>query len=57
MYIEKRHLKRHYKNKYIGIMNIIHEINDINRKFLIKGSKLKLEKRGGKLNILSLIHI
>ena len=32
-------------------MNIIHEINDINRKFLIKGSKLKIEKRGGKLNI------
>ena len=32
-------------------MNIIHEINLINRKFLIKGSKLKIEKRGGKLNI------
>ena len=32
-------------------MNIIHEINVINRKFLIKGSKLKIEKRGGKLNI------
>ena len=32
-------------------MNIIDEINDINRKFLIKGSKLKIEKRGGKLNI------
>ncbi len=32
-------------------MNIIHEINDINRKFLINGSKLKIEKRGGKLNI------
>ena len=32
-------------------MNIIHEINVINRKFLIKGSKLKIEKRGGKLNL------
>ena len=32
-------------------MNIIHEINVVNRKFLIKGSKLKIEKRGGKLNI------
>ena len=32
-------------------MNIIHAINDINRKFLINGSKLKIEKRGGKLNI------
>ena len=32
-------------------MNIIHEINVINRKSLIKGSKLKIEKRGGKLNI------
>jgi len=32
-------------------MNIIHEINDINKKFLTKGSKLKIEKRGGKLNI------
>ena len=32
-------------------MNIIHEINDVNRKFQIKGSKLKIEKRGGKLNI------
>ena len=32
-------------------MNIIHEINLINKKFLIKGSKLKIEKRGGKLNI------
>jgi len=32
-------------------MNIIHEINDINKKFLSKGSKLKIEKRGGKLNI------
>ena len=32
-------------------MNIIHAINDINKKFLIKGSKLKIEKRGGKLNI------
>lgn len=32
-------------------MNIIHEINDINKKLLIKGSKLKIEKRGSKLNI------
>jgi len=32
-------------------MNIIHEINVINKKFLIKGSKLKIEKRGRKLNI------
>ena len=32
-------------------MNIIHEIDLINKKFLIKGSKLKIEKRGGKLNI------
>jgi len=32
-------------------MNIIHEINVINRKFLIEGSKLKIEKRGSKLNI------
>jgi len=32
-------------------MNIIHEINIINSKFLTKGSKLKIEKRGGKLNI------
>ena len=32
-------------------MNIIHEINDINRKFITEGSKLKIEKRGGKLNI------
>tara|TARA_Y100000589_G_scaffold309318_1_gene326663 strand:+ start:22 stop:1215 length:1194 start_codon:yes stop_codon:yes gene_type:complete len=32
-------------------MNIIHEINTLNKKFLTKGSKLKIEKRGGKLNI------
>jgi len=32
-------------------MNIIHEINVINEKFLIKGCKLKIEKRGSKLNI------
>ncbi len=37
-------------------MNIIHEINVINRKFLIKGSKLKIEKRGGKLNIRGSLH-
>ena len=32
-------------------MNIIHEINIINDNFSKKGSKLKIEKRGGKLNI------
>ena len=32
-------------------MNIIHEINVINKEFQLNGSKLKLEKRGGKLNI------
>jgi len=32
-------------------MNIIHEINLINKKLIIEGSKLKIEKRGGKLNI------
>ncbi len=32
-------------------MNIIHEISLINNEFSIKGSKLKIEKRGGKLNI------
>jgi len=32
-------------------MNINHEINVLNKKFLIKGSKLKIEKRGSKLNI------
>ena len=32
-------------------MNIIHDINDINKKFLVKGSKLKIEKRGGRLYI------
>ena len=32
-------------------MNIIHEINVINKKFIIEGSKLKIEKRGSKLNI------
>jgi len=32
-------------------MNIIHEINNINREFQIKGIKLKIEKRGCKLNI------
>ena len=32
-------------------MNIIHEINLINEKYTTKGSKLRLEKRGGKLNI------
>ena len=32
-------------------MNIIHEIDLINENFAIKGSKLKIEKRGEKLNI------
>ena len=32
-------------------MNIIHEISSINEKFSTKGSKLRIEKRGGKLNI------
>ena len=32
-------------------MNIIHEINSINEKFSTKSSKLRIEKRGGKLNI------
>ncbi len=32
-------------------MNIIHEIKVINNKFSSNGSKLKIEKRGGKLNI------
>ena len=32
-------------------MNIIHKINILNKKLLTKGSKLKIEKRGEKLNI------
>ena len=32
-------------------MNIIQEINDVNDKFATKGSKLRIEKRGEKLNI------
>ena len=32
-------------------MNIIHEINTINQKFANQGCKLKIEKRGEKLNI------
>ena len=32
-------------------MNIIHEISSINEKFSTKGNKLRIEKRGGKLNI------
>ena len=40
-------------------MNLIQEIDNINSKFAIQGSKLRIEKRGDKLNIrgLSLIHI
>ena len=32
-------------------MNVIHEINSINDKFATSGSKLRIEKRGEKLNI------
>ena len=32
-------------------MNVIQEINNINDKFATKGSKLRIEKRGEKLNI------
>ena len=32
-------------------MNIIHEINSINKKFAAQGCKLRIEKRGEKLNI------
>ena len=32
-------------------MNLIQEINNVNDKFATKGSKLKIEKRGEKLNI------
>jgi len=32
-------------------MNVIQEINNINDKFATQGSKLRIEKRGGKLNI------
>ena len=32
-------------------MNVIQEINNVNEKFATKGSKLKIEKRGEKLNI------
>ena len=32
-------------------MNLIQEINNINDKFATQGSKLKIEKRGEKLNI------
>jgi len=32
-------------------MNVIQEINNVNDKFATKGSKLKIEKRGDKLNI------
>ena len=32
-------------------MNVIQEINNVNDKFATKGSKLKIEKRGEKLNI------
>ena len=32
-------------------MNLIQEINNINDKFATQGSKLRIEKRGNKLNI------
>jgi len=32
-------------------MNVIQEINNINDKFATQGSKLRIEKRGEKLNI------
>ena len=32
-------------------MNVIHEINNVNDKFATQGSKLRIEKRGEKLNI------
>ena len=32
-------------------MNVIQEINNVNDKFATNGSKLKIEKRGEKLNI------
>ena len=32
-------------------MNLIQEINNINDKFATQGSKLRIEKRGEKLNI------
>ena len=32
-------------------MNVIQEINNVNDKFATQGSKLKIEKRGEKLNI------
>ena len=32
-------------------MNVIQEINNVNDKFTTQGSKLKIEKRGEKLNI------
>jgi len=32
-------------------MNVIQEINNVNDKFATQGSKLRIEKRGEKLNI------
>ena len=32
-------------------MNVIQEINNVNDKFATEGSKLRIEKRGHKLNI------
>ncbi len=32
-------------------MNVIQEINNVNDKFATEGSKLRIEKRGKKLNI------
>ena len=32
-------------------MNVIQEINNVNDKFATQGSKLRIEKRGGRLNL------
>ena len=37
-------------------MNVIQEINNINDKFATQGSKLRIEKRGEKLNIRGSLH-
>ena len=37
-------------------MNLIQEINNINDKFATQGSKLRIEKRGEKLNIRGSLH-
>ena len=37
-------------------MNVIQEINNVNDKFATQGSKLRIEKRGEKLNISCLLY-